>query len=79
MGWRAIIFLPGWHKKFPDHPLFQPSEKLNELVAQNKLGRKTGEGFYKYDWRAVASEANEGTASNIYYVSFNCTAKEFFS
>ncbi|CAH3196816.1 unnamed protein product [Porites evermanni] len=43
------FIIDGWHEKHPDVPLFEPSEILNDLVARNKLGRKTGEGFYKYD------------------------------
>lgn len=40
--------IEGWHKKFPDNPLFRPTETLRKLVQENKLGIKTGEGFYKY-------------------------------
>lgn len=43
------FIIDGWHEKYPDVPLFNPSEIMNDLVARNKLGRKTGEGFYKYD------------------------------
>jgi len=43
------FIIDGWHQKFPDNPLFKPSPLLNKLVADNKLGIKTGEGFYKYD------------------------------
>ncbi|XP_077287864.1 hydroxyacyl-coenzyme A dehydrogenase, mitochondrial-like [Arctopsyche grandis] len=43
---KAII--DGWHKKFPDNPLFKPVESLNKLVAEGKLGIKSGEGYYKY-------------------------------
>ncbi|CAH0754308.1 unnamed protein product [Bemisia tabaci] len=39
----------GWHAKFPDNPLFNPIDSLNKLVAEGKLGVKTGEGFYKYE------------------------------
>eukprot|EP00127_Corallochytrium_limacisporum_P001898 Clim_evm53s88 gene=Clim_evmTU53s88 len=38
----------GWHQKMPEADLFQPSALLDKLVAEGKLGRKTGEGFYKY-------------------------------
>ncbi|XP_066994542.2 hydroxyacyl-coenzyme A dehydrogenase, mitochondrial isoform X2 [Anabrus simplex] len=38
----------GWHKKFPDEPLFKPSKLMKKLVSEGKLGRKSGEGFYKY-------------------------------
>ena len=40
--------MEGWHKKFPDNPLFEPNESVRKLVQENKLGVKTGEGFYKY-------------------------------
>lgn len=43
------FIIDGWHEKYPDVELFKPSEILNDLVARDKLGRKTGEGFYKYD------------------------------
>ncbi|XP_061191205.1 hydroxyacyl-coenzyme A dehydrogenase, mitochondrial-like [Saccostrea echinata] len=42
------FILDGWHKSFPDNPLFKPSHLLDKLVAQGKLGNKTGEGFYKH-------------------------------
>ena len=38
----------GWHEEYPDVQLFQPSELLNKLVAEGKLGAKSGEGFYQH-------------------------------
>ncbi|CAK1550333.1 unnamed protein product [Leptosia nina] len=43
------FILDGWNKNYPDQPLFKPIPILNKLVAEGKLGVKTGEGFYKYD------------------------------
>lgn len=43
------FIVDGWHKQFPDEKLFEPTRIIDERVAAGKLGKKTGEGFYKYD------------------------------
>ncbi|KAM6940325.1 LOW QUALITY PROTEIN: hydroxyacyl-coenzyme A dehydrogenase, mitochondrial [Xenentodon cancila] len=42
------FIIDGWCALDPENPLFAPSELLNKLVAEGKLGKKTGAGFYKY-------------------------------
>jgi 3-hydroxyacyl-CoA dehydrogenase len=42
------FYVSGWCQNYPDNPLFQPSPLLDKLVAQGKLGAKTGEGFYSH-------------------------------
>lgn len=44
----TLAILESWHKKFPDNKSFNPSNVLKKLVQEKKLGRKSGEGFYKY-------------------------------
>jgi len=41
--------MEGWHKAYPNETLFNPSPTLDKLVAEKKLGKKTGAGFYTYD------------------------------
>lgn len=45
----TLSIISGWHKKFPDNPLFVPPESLKKLVSEGKLGVKSGEGYYKYE------------------------------
>jgi len=39
-------------------PTFNPPKLLSDMVAANKLGKKTGEGFYK--WSPDASACSYG-------------------
>ncbi|KAK5975566.1 Hydroxyacyl-coenzyme A dehydrogenase [Trichostrongylus colubriformis] len=42
------FIMDGWHKLEPSQTLFTPNKTLDKLVNEGKLGRKSGEGFYKY-------------------------------
>jgi len=42
------LIMQGWSGRYPEETLFGRSEMVKTLVEQGKLGRKTGEGFYKY-------------------------------
>jgi 3-hydroxyacyl-CoA dehydrogenase len=44
-----MLFFLGWYRKFPTNHTFKQSEILETMVAEGKLGVKSGEGFYKYD------------------------------
>jgi len=44
----CLNILLGWKEKFPNEPAFQVPNILKEKVSQGKLGRKSGEGFYKW-------------------------------
>ncbi len=50
----TLSILEGWHAADPENVLFEPPAILKQLVAEGKLGRKTGEGFYKWDGDKVA-------------------------
>lgn len=40
--------MDGWAAKYPEVQLFEASPLVDKLVAEGKLGRKTGDGFYSY-------------------------------
>ena len=45
----TLQILEGWVDRYPDEPAFAIPAVLRTKVAEGKLGRKTGEGFYKWD------------------------------
>lgn len=45
----TLSILQGWKERYPNEPAFEVPKVLERLVAEGKLGRKTGEGFYKWD------------------------------
>jgi len=44
----TLSILEGWVARFPDEPAFAIPAILRQKVAEKKLGRKSGEGFYKW-------------------------------
>ncbi len=45
----SLFILEGWVKDYPNEPAFVVPEILRTMVKEGKLGRKSGEGFYKWD------------------------------
>jgi 3-hydroxyacyl-CoA dehydrogenase len=43
------FILDGWHQRMPQDHRFTPCPELDKLVTQGKLGRKSGEGFHRYN------------------------------
>jgi 3-hydroxyacyl-CoA dehydrogenase len=51
----CLSIMRGWAKEFPDEPAFAVPKSLEAKVAEGKLGRKSGEGFYKWDGDKLAA------------------------
>ena len=50
IGLDTMLFITqGWVEKYPNEPAFVIPKCLKELVDAGHLGRKTGQGFYKWD------------------------------
>jgi 3-hydroxyacyl-CoA dehydrogenase len=45
----GYFVIKGWAEKFPDDPTYKIPENLEKMIKEGKLGRKTGEGYYKYN------------------------------
>ena len=45
----TLSILEGWCERYPSEPAFAIPEILRQKVREGKLGRKTGEGFYKWE------------------------------
>lgn len=57
------FILEGWVKNFPEEPNFVVPDILLKLNAAGRLGRKSGEGFYK--WENTADTAPSGPGAPI--------------
>ena len=49
----CLFILEGWVKEFPDEPAFFVPPMLRSMVEEGKLGRKSGQGFYKWEGNKV--------------------------
>ena len=45
----TLSIIQGWVARYPDEKAFEIPKILETRVAEGKLGRKSGEGFYKWD------------------------------
>jgi len=45
----TLYILQGWVQRYPDEPAFAIPAVLESKVNEGKLGRKSGEGFYKWE------------------------------
>lgn len=45
----TLFILEGWVRDHPNEPAFFVPESIRQKVKEGKLGRKTGEGYYKWD------------------------------
>lgn len=45
----CLYIVQGWVSKYPNEPAFIIPKCLENMVAAGNLGRKTGQGFYKWD------------------------------
>jgi 3-hydroxyacyl-CoA dehydrogenase len=45
----TLSIIQGWVERYPDEPAFEIPKVLETKVAEGKLGRKSGEGFYKWE------------------------------
>jgi 3-hydroxyacyl-CoA dehydrogenase len=45
----TLAILEGWVQRYPKEPAFVIPQILRQKVKEGKLGRKSGEGFYKWD------------------------------
>eukprot|EP00924_Labyrinthula_sp_SR-Ha-C_P005533 snap_masked-scaffold_68-processed-gene-0.88-mRNA-1 protein AED:0.02 eAED:0.02 QI:0/-1/0/1/-1/1/1/0/319 len=50
----TLSILEGWKTRYPENPAFFIPESLPRLVAEKKLGRKTGEGYYKWEGARIS-------------------------
>jgi 3-hydroxyacyl-CoA dehydrogenase len=45
----TLAIIQGWVERYPDDPSFVIPKILETKVSEGKLGRKSGEGFYKWE------------------------------
>ncbi len=45
----TLFILEGWTERYPEDPAFAIPGSLRQKVAEGKLGRKTGEGYYVWE------------------------------
>jgi len=50
----VLAIISGWKEAYPGEAIFAVPESLQAKVAEGKLGRKNGEGFYKWNGDKLA-------------------------